>query len=250
MVQGKYGSVSYKSKQNKPRPKSQWYRVEGTHEAIIDRALWDRVQTMIAQRAKPFNTGSVGLFARKVRCAGCGYIMRSSKSRGRHYLQCPSRHAAKDACTGAFISVEKLEQVVTGELNHLSAKYLDMSELERKVTFCDGAETSRQVLMQSQSAYRKRSAECAGCIRALYLDKVKGIISEPDFIDLSREFSAEKERLEKQIASIDIRRALVEQYTNPEHLNREMVEILIDYIVVGKRIQGENGPPVEIHWNF
>ena len=39
MVQGKYGSVSYKTKQNKPRPKSEWYVVEGTHEPIIDREL-------------------------------------------------------------------------------------------------------------------------------------------------------------------------------------------------------------------
>lgn len=43
MVQGKYGSVSYKTKQNKPRPKDEWYRVEGTHEAIIDRELWDAI---------------------------------------------------------------------------------------------------------------------------------------------------------------------------------------------------------------
>ena len=49
MVQGKYGSVSYKTKQNKPRPKDEWYRVEGTHEAIIDRELWDKVQSLIEQ---------------------------------------------------------------------------------------------------------------------------------------------------------------------------------------------------------
>ena len=47
MVQGKYGSVSYKTKQNKPRPKNEWYIVEGTHEPIIDRELWDRVQSLI-----------------------------------------------------------------------------------------------------------------------------------------------------------------------------------------------------------
>ena len=105
MVQGRYGSVSYKSKQNRPRPKSRWYRVEGTHEAIIDRGLWERVQAMIAQRAKPFETGNIGLFARKVRCAGCGYAMRSSQNRGRYYLQCSTRHVSKDACAGAFISV-------------------------------------------------------------------------------------------------------------------------------------------------
>ena len=52
MVQGKYGSVSYKTKQNKPRPKEEWYRVEGTHEPIIDRELWDRVQSMVAEKSK------------------------------------------------------------------------------------------------------------------------------------------------------------------------------------------------------
>lgn len=264
MVQGKYGSVSYKSKRNKPRPKSEWYRVEGTHEAIIDRALWDRVQTMIAQKAKPFAVGTVGLFARKVRCANCGYIMRSSKNRGRHYLQCSNRHIAKDACVGAFISVEKLERIVVEELNRLSAEYLDMEELERKVEFCDSMEAQKARLLEDRSACRKRADECAKCIRALYLDKVKGILPEADLADMSRGFSQERERLEARIAALDAqlaeldariaagdsRRTLIERYTTPEHLDREMVEILIDCIVVGKRLPGEKDPPVEIHWNF
>ncbi len=65
MVQGKYGSVSYKTKQNKPRPKDQWYIVEGTHEPIIDMELWDKVQSLISQKAKPFTTGEIGIFAGK-----------------------------------------------------------------------------------------------------------------------------------------------------------------------------------------
>src|SRR5699024_2129349 len=56
MIQGKTGSVSYKTKQCKPRPKSEWYTVENTHEPIIDRDLWNKVQALIAQRAKPFDT--------------------------------------------------------------------------------------------------------------------------------------------------------------------------------------------------
>ena len=139
MVQGKYGSISYKTKQNKPRPKSEWYIVEGTHEPIIDRELWDRVQAMIAERAKPFDVGTIGLFARKARCASCGYVMRSSKSapqRGsKHYLQCSNRHVAKDACEGAFISVDRLERLVIAEINRLSAEYLDKDELEQNIEF-------------------------------------------------------------------------------------------------------------------
>ena len=72
MVQGKYGSISYKTKQNKPRPKEEWIRTEGTHEPIIEQELWERVQKMLAERAKPFPSGTIGLFARKARCAECG----------------------------------------------------------------------------------------------------------------------------------------------------------------------------------
>lgn len=219
---------------------------------------------MIAQRTKPFETGNIGLFARKVRCANCGYTMRSSKNRGRHYLPCSNRYVAKDACIGAFISVEKLERIVIDELNRLSAKYLDMDELERNVKFCDSMEAQKVRLQEDKSAYRKRAEECAKCIRELYPDKVKGIISESDFVDMSREFSQEKERLEAQLTALDAqleeldtriaagdsRRTMIERYTNLEHLNREMVEALIDYIAVGKRLPGEKDPPIEIHWNF
>ena len=69
MVQGKYGSVSYKTKKNKPRPKEQWYRVEGTHEPIIDLALWNKVQAMREQKAKQFKVGTIGRFSKKAHCA-------------------------------------------------------------------------------------------------------------------------------------------------------------------------------------
>ena len=48
----------------------------------------------------------------------------------------------------------------------------------------------------------------------------------------------------------DNRRQLIEQYTNLEKLDREIVDKLIDYIEVGKRIPGTRKVPVNIHWNF
>ena len=264
MVQGKYGSISYKTKQNKPKPKEQWYIVEGTHEPIIDRDLWDRVQAMLAERAKPFDVGTVGLFSRKVRCANCGYIMRSHKNHEKHYLQCANRHVSKDSCTGAFIPVDRLEQIVIEELERLSDEYLDKDELEKNIEFCDNLKEKKAKLLTDTEAYRKKVSDLTKGIRELYLDKVKGLITESDFIDISKEFNTEKQRLErvisdgeKQVAEIeekitagDDRRELIEQYTDLKHLDRETVEALIDYIVVDKRIQGTNDYPVEIHWNF
>lgn len=265
MVQGKYGSVSYKTKQNKPRPKDEWYRVEGTHEAIIDRELWDKVQSLIEQNAKPFSVGTIGLFAQKTRCMYCGYTMRSNKQTdGRRYLQCSNRHVSKDACIGSFISVPKLEQAVIKELNRMSMAYLDKDELEQNVTFNNNLKEKQEALKSTISTYEKKIAEYTKGIRELYLDKVKGILSEQDYLDLSKDFVTQKERLEKLVADTqkqldtlerkmedgDNHRQLIEQYTNLEHLDREIVEKLIDYILVGKKDPVTKEVPIEIHWNF
>ena len=96
------------------------------------------------------------------------------------------------------------------------------------------------------------------------MDKVKGLLNDSDFSTLSKEFSSEKSRLERvlldsqrqlaeledRIAVGDNRKALVERYVNLEHLTREIVEILIDHITVGKRIPKTKDVPIEIHWNF
>ena len=264
MVQGKTEKISYKNKDMRARPKDQWYVVEGTHEAIIDRDLWNRVQALVAERAKPFSVGKIGLFAKKVRCAGCGYVLRSSKSKGKHFLQCPNHHVAKDACEGAFISVERLERSVIDELNQLTATYLDMDELEREVDFCADLRERKEQIECETVVYRQKIDEISKGLKTVYKDKLKGLIGEEDFVELSNDFHAQKDRLEaqikaceKQIEEIDAkidagdnRREILEEYVNVEHLTREMVDALIDEIRVGKRISGTRIVPIEIRWKF
>lgn len=179
--------------------------------------------------------------------------MRSSKNRGKHYLQCSNRHVARDSCIGSFISVDTLEQLVIDELNRLSKEYLDKDELERNIEFCNNLREQRERLQTDIIAYQKKIEEYSKGIRDLYLDKVKGLLNESDYREMSKDFLQNRERLEhlvvrseKEIAEIeekmligDNRRELVEQYTNITHLTREMVEILIDHITVGKRVKGE-----------
>ena len=264
MVQGKYGSVSYKTKQNKPRPKTDWYIVEGTHEPIIERELWDRVQKMLGEKTKPFITGNIGIFAKKVRCAYCGYTLRSSKSHNEHFLKCPTHHVAEDACIGSFISVKKLEKMVLDELKRLAKEYLDKDEAERSIEFCTGLAEQKEKIKKDLSAYNKKIDEYSKGIRDCYMDKVKGIITENDFTAFTKDFVAQKERLEhlvadgeKELSELDEkikigdnRREIVEKYAKLESLNREIVETLIDHIVVYKRIPKTRNVPIEIHWNF
>ena len=143
------------------------------------------------------------------------------------------------------------------ELNRLSAQYLDQDELERNLAISSSLLAQKQKVLDQRSKYQAQHEEFQTGLRELYLDKVRGILSEADFLSLSRDFSKEKELIEGKIAELDARiaagdnrRELVQRYANLEHLTREMVEALIDYILVGKRRLGESDPPVEIHWNF
>ena len=264
MVQGKYGSISYKTKQNKPRPKELWYRVEGTHEPIIDRPLWNKVQEMIAQRSKPFITGEVGIFARKIKCANCGYTMRTAKKGPHRYFKCSNYHVSKDSCTGSFISYERLEQSIIAELHRISEEYLNQDEVAQRIEFQNNLQEQKARVKNSIAEYKKKVSEYSTGIRELYLDKVRGLLGESDFVSMSKEFTNERDRLEGLIVELekqaddieeklktgDNRRAIVEQYMNITHLNREIVDTMIESVYVSRRIPGTRNVPIEIHWKF
>ena len=265
MVQGKYGSISYKTGKNKPKPKDVWIRVEKTHEPIIDADLWDRVQRKLDANYKPFSeSGKVGLFAKKVRCMHCGYFMRSSKTRERYYLKCTTKHASDDACEGAFISVKTLAAFVLDELSNLISEYLDMDYLERKVYLENESEMKKTTLTNEISSLEKKRDEYVLGIRNLYWDKVKGIINEEDFLIFSKDFAADRDKLsqlilEKQSAlealnSVESKgmskRQKIERYVNMTSLDRDIVEELIDYISVGKKDPETGERLIEINWNF
>ena len=141
-----------------PAEKREWLYVENTHEPIIDRDLWNKVQALIAQRAKPFDTGNIGLFARKARCANCGYTMLSSKTspqRGASTICSVPTACGQDACIGSFISVDRLEKMVIAEIKKLAAEYLDRDELEQKIEFCDTLKGRKNVLLRTCTPTRE-----------------------------------------------------------------------------------------------
>ena len=84
------------------------------------------------------------------------------------------------------------------------------------------------------------------------MDKVKGILSEGDYAELSKDLSAECDRLERSAAEgrkkVEELEAQAEtdggcreragRYMKSGRLSREIVEAMIDHIYVGKRIPG------------
>ncbi|MCI8587960.1 MAG: recombinase family protein, partial [Clostridia bacterium] len=195
MVQGKYGSVSYKSKKNKPKPKEEWIVVKGTHEAIIDMNLWNSVQSKINVNFKPFIGGTIGVFAKKCRCKNCGYILKTSKSHDDRYLRCPTRQVDKKQCIGSFISENSLKRAVLKELNILIEQYLNVEQLKEKVIlkqFRNDKEKLQKEILQYQNNVDKYGK----ALKELFMQKVNETITQEEFTLLNEELRKEKKGIE------------------------------------------------------
>ncbi len=264
LVQGRYGSVDYKTKENRPRPKEQWICVEHTHEPIIEKELWDRVQLMRMQRARPFANGERGVFAKKARCMYCGYFLRSSKTHGLRYLKCETNHVSKEACVGAFVPEEELKGIVLGELREMIAEYANVETVGKRVELTADYEQQIERKKKELAESQKNHDGYAHALSEAYLDKIAGKIGDDVFNDLTRGLNNDKEKIEENIKKIkeDIELLalklssqasadeIVEQYLDVQALDRPLADKLIDFIEVGRRDPQTHEVPVIIHWNF
>lgn len=267
MVQGKYENRSYKSKHSKPVPKERWIRVEGTHEAIIDVELWEKVQQKMQERTKPMCTGEIGIFAGKTRCMYCGYTLSSGKNRSYRYLRCTSKHYSDSSCKGAFIAQRFLEKAVIRELNDIINKYFDQSSAEARIVLNRDTEAKIRNLIKESSLCQKKIEDLKKAIQNTYIDKVKEIITETEYIEFRNGFNKDilkyQERMteiEQQISIIQKKQQnnrskteILKEYANVQHLDRAIMDTLIDYIEIGrleKKIHKDDLPPIVIHWKF
>ena len=154
--------------------------------------------------------------------------------------------------------------MVLAELKRLASEFLDQDKLEQGVEFNRNLTDRKKKYQADVELYKKKIDEHSNSIKTLYMDKVRGVISEDDFITLNKSIREDRERLSRliddyeiqiseiddQIAIGDNRREIVKQYVNLTSLNREIVVNLIDYVSVGRRIPGTKNVPIEIHWAF
>ena len=263
MVQGRYGSISYKSKKNKPKPKEQWVIVKGTHEPIIEIDLWNNVQSKINANFKPYVGGKIGIFSKKCRCKYCGYIMKTTKSHNDRYLRCPTRQVDKRCCEGSFISENVLKKTILNELNLLIKQYLNKNELEESIIL-NKFRNQKEQLQKEITQYQSSINKYVKALKNLYMDKVNEIISEEEFVMLSAELKKEKANTEDIIKEkqkklyefnneqnlLESKRQILEKYISITELKREMVDNLIEYIEVGKKDPITKKKTIEIKWKI
>lgn len=264
MIQGKTGVGNYKTQEKIAYAPDQWIVVNGTHDPIIDREVWDQVQALIAKKATPGQKREEGVFARKVRCIHCGSRMHAVKNGSKRGFKCDRHALSHESCIGAYISLPKLERIVAAELYVLSQELLDEEALEEGINPFPELQEMKNQIEDDIKSLESEIESGHTAIRSLYMSKIRGGISEQDYIEQVIQISGEKNFLEnkvaelkEQIAQIEQtiavyhnRKLLVRQYVDTRSLTKEMVSVLVDHILVGRRDPLTKQTPIEIHWNF
>lgn len=136
LVQGKQTTPHFKLKEREDKPSSEWIRVEGTHEAIIQKHDFDLVQRLrrIDTRTSP-KSDKVYLFSGILICGCCGCRMTRKTNRYKdkeyHYYYCPT--GKKNGCTSSVMLkesdlIECVQDSLKGHIENFSKCYLILKQ--------------------------------------------------------------------------------------------------------------------------
>ena len=206
MVQGKKAKINYKVKKTVEKPKEEWIRVEGTHEAIISREDFQTVQNLLQVDTR-VKAGTVysHIFSGILFCGDCKEPMIRRVNRykdvSKIYFICPTNNRGR-GCTRHSILEEELKDVVFKTLQMHVSMFLDVcSQLEHiqdmEVDFEEIARFDKEVerLHKEQDKYLELRS-------GLYEDLKSGLITETDFKNFraiyEKQYEETKEALQKQ----------------------------------------------------
>ena len=122
-------SKSHKLKKRIPTTKEQQAISFNTHEAIVEDAVFERVQELRANKRRPTKADRQGLFSGLVYCADCGSKLHFATCKSfngpQDHYRCSNYKSNTGSCTAHFIREEVLKQIVWSRIFDVTALFFD-----------------------------------------------------------------------------------------------------------------------------
>ena len=267
-------SKSYKMKRRIENPAENRAIFLNVHEPIIDRATWEKVQTLQkgTRRKKPTVTQEPSVFSGRLKCPECGGNLNFHFNQKNHdikFFSCQNHNSGLRKCSAThYIRLDFLEQVVLYEVNRLAA-FANEYERDFVKTMLDRsakvAENDRARKQRELNALLARDKELDMLFERLYEDNVAGKIDDARFARMSKRYEQEQgeiiakvkalrlelKKAEGQQMDMEDFLATVRRYTHVTKITRRMVSELIDHIDVyhAEKQDGVTNQQVVIHYN-
>lgn len=263
--------VSFRSKKRVPSPKEHRVLVENTHEPIIDRLVWEKVQTLRQNKRRPAKTGATSIFSGLLYCADCGSKMNLCVSNGYHFFRCGGykRNSRTKECTIHYIRESVLEQLVLKQLQHFLSYMRQFERAFVKRQIDSSIADKEYELYQKQKQLEKcekRAKEIDRYFRKTYEDNVCGKITDEQYFRLTEGYEAEQaeiaketERLTAEINETDTAVGNVEKlivvtrsYTRIDKLTPEILNAFIDRIEIHEKVKtdGKKTQQIDIYYSY
>ena len=257
------------------KPESEWFRVENTHEPIIDKEVFYRVQEQIKSRRRQTKEKATPIFAGLVKCADCGWSMRfgtnkTNKTPYSYYACSYYGQFGKGNCSMHYIRYDVLYQAVLERLQYWAkAVQQDEEKVLNKIQKVGNAERIREKKKKASTLKKaeNRQNEIDRLFAKMYEDRACEKITERNFVMLSSKYQKEQIELEQQITSLreelskmeqDMIGAekwieLIKEYSVPKELTAPLLNAMIEKILIHEATTNEDNEriqEIEIYYRF
>lgn len=259
LIQGVRTKPNHKTPKSVYKPRSEWDRVENTHDAIISRPQFDLVQQLLKEDTRTgANETAVHPYSGKIFCRDCGApvtrkIAYSGNKRYVYYV-CSANKADSTVCSSHSIRENILDQAILATIQRQIEAALDM----------DRALSQIEALSWEQAEIRKIDANIAvqeqiidknnGLRLGMYEDLQKGILSREEFIAIKKEFSERIAEAKQAIDQLNASKSEIQhglsrhqswlsqfrEYENITEISRKLIVNLVE------RINLYEGPEIEV----
>lgn len=243
MVQGRYRTKSYKIHIQETVPEDEWFIVENTHQPIIKREDFDKVQGLLKKdtRTAPMQK-NLYLFSGFLRCADCGKAMTRSAVRGNVYYYCRTyKDQSKSACTKHTIRHNHLEYGVLYAIKQMVYIAVEFSEIVSRINAAPLQKSQSIRLNELISAKEKELAKIMRYKQSIYQDWKDGEISHKDYRHMQENYERQIEAINEVINNLSEEKAELENgidtenpflvaFRKHENIDKLTREILIDLV--------------------
>ena len=248
MVQGRSRKINYKTKKCVRQPRKDWVVVENTHEPIIDRETFEKVQLLVGSRRSTRSRTYDFLLKGLIFCHECGYPLavinrKTAAGEDRLFFVCRTyqRFTKAGVCTSHTIKEETVTQAVVDKVREVCQRYLQKERL-LPVAQAEVAKAAAQEDDEKERAVLQGKIDSLTAhLDKVYMDKLGGVLDEADFQRIYAKVKTDRTALEQRLAQLDrpdhspakqaaLAQELVEKFIRTAPTNRELLVSLIQRV--------------------
>ena len=238
-IQNKKTVVSYKVKKIRTVKKENQIRVNNTHEPIIDEDVFEKVNSILEKRGTNTKLKYDYLLRGLLYCYHCKrklqiVLKKNSRrnSTSHPYITCAGRKSR--GCYPLSINYEKFEKHILYIVKKIAQIYAD------KEVFYSVYEKYQNKTLDIREGFKKKIEQLDKAIfeinnnlDKMYMDKLKGILLEEDYVRYSQKFIFERINLIKQKEELEQRLTQTEEkisYKNKTKEEKELDELIENFL--------------------